>query len=110
MSSVRHGFGALLAVVALTAFAQDGLAAGPSQARPAPARACLAEIGPVRSEELVKQCREVSLASRPPCNVQNACALIRDEIRRSCRLLAADAPVLCRSYVDDDEIEDDEEG
>ena len=73
----------------------------------APARSCLSEVGPARSSELVKQCQEVSPATRPPCNATNSCELIRSEIRRGCEILGADAPPLCEQHTDiDDDAED----
>ncbi|MBI1406084.1 MAG: hypothetical protein GC145_08160 [Caulobacter sp.] len=46
-------------------------------------------VGPART--LADQCRNVSPATRPPCNIANSCALIRDEIARGCGLLGDDA-------------------
>lgn len=52
---------------------------------------CEAQIGAGRAKALVDQCRSVSPATRPPCNAANSCALIRDEITRSCNLFGDDA-------------------
>jgi len=61
-------------------------------------RSCLKTAGAVRANELVGQCLKVSTATRPPCNVDNACALLRNEIKRGCAGLGADAPDFCEQY------------
>ena len=48
---------------------------------------CADELGQGRAERLVRQCIEVSPATRPPCNVVNSCQMIRSEIVRGCDLL-----------------------
>jgi hypothetical protein len=58
---------------------------------------CNQSIGSAKAHRLVEQCLMVSPATHPPCNAANACALIQDEIRRGCALLAKDAPAFCRS-------------
>lgn len=93
------------AVVAALCLANTG---SPALAQRAATRSCLAELGPKRAATLVDQCRQVSLATRPPCNADNSCRLIRDEVRRGCTLLGSDAPALCRTFVDVPE-EDEEE-
>lgn len=45
---------------------------------------CLSDIGATASASLVERCRAVSPATRPPCNAANPCALIQNEIDRSC--------------------------
>ena len=47
---------------------------------------CLTDIGEEAAQRLVDRCIAVSPATRPPCNVANACALIQDEIDRSCEM------------------------
>lgn len=47
---------------------------------------CRSQIGPAAAARLVERCMQVSPATRPPCNVDNACALIRQEIDRSCAM------------------------
>lgn len=47
---------------------------------------CAADIGAGAAERLVKICRNVSPATHPPCNAANSCAMIEDEIARSCAL------------------------
>jgi hypothetical protein len=47
---------------------------------------CAQEIGAAKAAARVKVCRNVSPATHPPCNAANSCALIEDEIARSCAL------------------------
>ncbi|WP_298395794.1 hypothetical protein [Sphingobium sp.] len=47
---------------------------------------CAADIGSAAAQKRVAICRNVSPATRPPCNVANSCAMIEDEIARSCAL------------------------
>ncbi|GGG91462.1 hypothetical protein [Silvibacterium dinghuense] len=62
-------------------------------------QSCAASIGAAPAQKLVDRCLKVSTATHPPCNVQNSCALMRDEIRRSCNLLGEDdAPGFCKEY------------
>jgi len=85
-----------------------GAAAQPQPAPTAPSgeesggaskdKSCLKEVGKARSDQLVKQCLQVSPATHPPCNAQNSCELITGEIRRSCGLLGRDAPSFCGEY------------
>jgi hypothetical protein len=59
-------------------------------------RGCAAETSLGAAEEMVRICRDVSPATHPPCNIENSCATIRNEINRGCRLLGDDAPADCR--------------
>lgn len=59
--------------------------AAESRKTPAPL-SCRAEIGAVAAGRRVEICRNVSPATRPPCNAANSCAMIEDEIARSCAL------------------------
>jgi hypothetical protein len=54
---------------------------------PAASRAdsCAAEIGIKRAKVLAARCIEISPATHPPCNIGNSCALVRQEIIRSCK-------------------------
>ncbi|MGB7495587.1 MAG: DUF3011 domain-containing protein [Candidatus Acidiferrum sp.] len=61
-------------------------------------KTCLAQVGKARSDQLVKECLKVSPATHPPCNAQNSCELITDEIRRSCALMGMEAPGFCGGY------------
>jgi hypothetical protein len=47
---------------------------------------CLNDIGEAAAQRLVDRCIAVSPATRPPCHVSNPCALIQDEIERSCEM------------------------
>lgn len=59
----------------------DGVDGGLPQASTV---SCLTDIGATASARLVERCRAVSPATRPPCNAANPCALIQNEIDRSC--------------------------
>ena len=59
---------------------------------------CLDEVGATKARIYVQHCRDVSPATRPPCNADNACALILAEIRRGCAFLKNEAPAYCRDY------------
>ena len=48
--------------------------------------ACRDEIGPAAAKRLVARCFDASPATHPPCNAVNPCAMIREEIARSCKL------------------------
>ena len=59
---------------------------------------CRKELGKKAAAVLVKQCIEISPATHPPCNDQNACSLIKDEIKRGCELAkteGGDVPKFC---------------
>ncbi len=49
-------------------------------------RSCAQEIGQRPAQALATTCRALSPATRPPCNAANSCALMQDEIARSCAL------------------------
>ncbi len=49
-------------------------------------RTCTDAIGAAAATRLAERCTMVSPASHPPCNPDNACALIQDEIDRSCAM------------------------
>ena len=59
---------------------------------------CLNAVGIERSRQLVNECLQVSPATHPPCNAQNACSMIVDEIKRSCALMVSGAPGFCGEY------------
>jgi hypothetical protein len=69
----------------------DGMAGGNSVS-------CLQSAGAVKANRLVNECLQVSPATHPPCNAQNACSLIVSEIRRGCSLLSQGAPGFCADY------------
>ena len=50
----------------------------------ADAGSCTASIGEAAATRLAERCTMVSPATHPPCNPDNACALIQDEIDRAC--------------------------
>jgi hypothetical protein len=77
-------------LLALTALL---LAAASAQA------SCRSEVGAGKASEYVRHCRDVSPATRPPCNADNACSLMIAEIRRGCLFLKEDAPAYCRAYL-----------
>ncbi|WP_292039637.1 MULTISPECIES: hypothetical protein [unclassified Brevundimonas] len=53
-------------------------------------QSCLSERGKVAADRLVERCLAVSGATRPPCNVQNPCAMMENEITRNCDSWPAD--------------------
>lgn len=62
------------------------------------AESCLAEVSEEEANMLAEHCREVSPATRPPCNPENDCRLVTDEILRGCAMLGKDAPEFCADY------------
>ena len=48
---------------------------------------CAAELGADAAERRAEVCRNVSPATRPPCNAANSCAMIEDETARGCAFL-----------------------
>ncbi|MDP5239421.1 hypothetical protein Q9Q94_07755 [Uliginosibacterium sp. 31-16] len=61
-------------------------------------KSCRDDIGEAPARLLVRQCIQVSPATRPPCNASNACEMIRDEIKRGCGFLMGepDVPAFCK--------------
>ena len=59
---------------------------------------CLNAVGIERSRQLVNECLQVSPSTHPPCNAQNACSMIVDEIKRGCGLIQQGAPGFCSEY------------
>lgn len=53
------------------------------------AESCILDQGSDAAMRLVARCMAVSPASHPPCNPNNPCKLIQDEIDRSCELIPA---------------------
>ncbi|TXN69989.1 hypothetical protein FV232_03745 [Methylobacterium sp. WL30] len=63
----------------------------------ASAESCRAAVGARQAERLVERCMSVSPATHPPCNADNACALIESEIARGCGMIDdGTAPSFCR--------------
>jgi len=50
------------------------------------------------AKALIALCLEVSPATHPPCNPENDCSLVTDEIIRGCAFLGEDAPQACEAY------------
>ena len=80
-----------------------------------PARAaeqsCAEEVGQERAEIYADQCLIVSPATHPPCNTENPCALIFEEIERGCALIreaGEDVPEFCDEQPEDEEEEEPE--
>jgi uncharacterized protein len=66
--------------------------------KPVAQMSCTASVGAQQAATYVKQCTEVSTATRPPCNASNACALIISEIHRGCAVIGKGAPAFCAAY------------
>jgi uncharacterized protein len=76
----------------------DRLAQLNAEAQPPSQTSCRASVGAEQAASYVRQCREVSPATHPPCNASNACPLIISEIRRGCALIGSGAPSFCAAY------------
>jgi hypothetical protein len=74
------------------------LAAAPDSASLSTTGTCLNAVGIQRSRQLVNECIQVSPATHPPCNAQNACSVIVEEIKRGCALIGQGAPGFCSEY------------
>lgn len=91
-TAATPGAGASPAAVAAgpEAAATPAAMASPASAKASPAAplplTCAAEIGATAAARRVAICRDVSPATHPPCNAANSCAMIDDEIARSCAL------------------------
>ncbi|MBZ9761404.1 DUF1311 domain-containing protein [Mesorhizobium sp. CA8] len=80
--------------------------AGAAPAKPAPAQSsqndtkpCVQSAGKAKSDQYVSQCIQVSPATNPPCNGQNACSMMIDEIKRGCAMIGNDNPPgFCSAY------------
>lgn len=66
----------VLGVLSLLTLSGSAVAATPT---------CEEDIGQQRAAILVRQCIEISPASHPPCNADNPCWMIKDEIERGCQ-------------------------
>ena len=71
--------------------------------QPALAQSCEHEVGAELAATYVDQCLEVSPATHPPCNAENSCELIQNEIARGCAIIdkkaAEDVPDFCAEYL-----------
>ena len=74
---------------------QRGDTAVSAEGSGAPEKSCAKSVGKQVANELVRRCQQVSPATHPPCNAQNSCKLIEDEIQRGCGLLGEKAPTFC---------------
>jgi hypothetical protein len=63
---------------------------------------CRKEVGKKHAAKYVKQCKEISPATHPPCHDANPCSLIKDEIKRGCQYACetpgAKVPKFCDEY------------
>ncbi|WP_192256307.1 lysozyme inhibitor LprI family protein [Mesorhizobium silamurunense] len=75
--------------------------AAPAQAGRDDTRPCVQSAGKAKSDQYVSQCIQVSPATHPPCNGQNACSMMIDEIKRGCAMIGSDnPPAFCSAYKD----------
>ncbi|SFO69784.1 Uncharacterized conserved protein YecT, DUF1311 family [Mesorhizobium sp. NFR06] len=75
--------------------------ATPAQASQNDTRPCLQSAGKAKSDQYVSQCIQVSPATHPPCNGQNACGMMIEEIKRGCAMIGNDnPPAFCSAYKD----------
>lgn len=58
--------------------------AAPQEAASTEGGSCTDSVGSAAAIRLAERCTMVSPASHPPCNPDNPCALIQDEIDRAC--------------------------
>jgi hypothetical protein len=70
-------------------------AANETGAEVAPGKGCAKMVGKQVANELVKRCVQVSPGTHAPCNAQNSCKVMEDEIQRGCQSLGANAPAFC---------------
>ncbi|WP_254634166.1 lysozyme inhibitor LprI family protein [Mesorhizobium sp. GbtcB19] len=73
----------------------------PAQASKNDTRPCVQSAGKAKSDQYVSQCVQVSPATNPPCNGQNACSMMIEEIKRGCAMIGNDnPPAFCSAYKD----------
>jgi hypothetical protein len=72
--------------------------AGLIAASQALAGSCTDEARADDAQMYVGQCLEVSTATHPPCNADNPCQVIWDEVARGCQMLGDEAPDYCSDY------------
>lgn len=71
----------------------------PAQAGQNDTRPCVQSASKAKSDQYVSQCIQVSPATNPPCNGQNACSMMIDEIKRGCAMIGKDNPPgFCSAY------------
>ncbi|AZO31186.1 lysozyme inhibitor LprI family protein [Mesorhizobium sp. M1B.F.Ca.ET.045.04.1.1] len=62
-------------------------------------RPCVQSAGKAKSDQYVSQCIQVSPATNPPCNGENACSMMIDEIKRGCAMIGNNnPPAFCSAY------------
>jgi len=59
---------------------------------------CTTAVGAHRANQLVSQCQQVTTSTSSPCNAQNTCKMLTDEIRRGCTAITTNAPSFCAEY------------
>jgi hypothetical protein len=60
---------------------------------------CDRAVGSEQAQRLAQECLAVSTATHPPCNVQNSCPLIVEEIKRGCASIRSrNVPAFCNDY------------
>jgi hypothetical protein len=59
------------------------------------AQSCRQSIGAARAQELARQCLRVSPASHPPCNIENPCDMMKEEVARGCGMYPGTKPAFC---------------
>ncbi|MDG4883892.1 lysozyme inhibitor LprI family protein [Mesorhizobium sp. WSM4884] len=73
--------------------------AAPAQSGRNDTRPCVQSAGKAKSDQYVSQCVQVSPSTHPPCNGQNACSMMIDEIKRGCAMIGNDnPPAFCSAY------------
>ncbi|TIT78370.1 MAG: DUF1311 domain-containing protein [Mesorhizobium sp.] len=104
LSCVPQAAGAAAPATAGAAPATAGAApatAAPAKASQNDTRPCVQSAGKAKSDQYVSQCIQVSPATHPPCNGQNACGMMIDEIKRGCAMIGNDnPPAFCSAYKD----------
>jgi len=68
--------------------------------KPANNASCASTVGVEKARQLVNQCIQISPATHPPCNAQNTCELITEEINRGCdlaRSVGGKVPTFCQA-------------
>ena len=60
--------------------------------------ACSQTIGPQKAKEIVDRCLDMSSSSHAPCNVDNSCSMMIEEIRQGCAASGVDGPKYCANY------------
>ncbi|MBZ9816658.1 lysozyme inhibitor LprI family protein [Mesorhizobium sp. CA7] len=97
----QSGGGAAPATAGATPATAGTASAKPAAAQPSrnDTRPCVQSAGKAKSDQYVSQCVQVSPATNPPCNGQNACDMMIDEIKRGCAVIGNDnPPAFCSAY------------